>query len=1045
MGGHGRADREVDGGDSPGLERADDDEAPLFVLTRHLGQGGMGDVLLAQDRIGRQVALKVIRPSLVTDPEHLEALRREAGIMGRVHSPRLARVLTFFGPGQLPRKTVAVDSTLDASWIDRVHESAVLVMEHIVGTTLRKTLEPGRLSMSRALATACLLAKALNDLHRNVPQVVHGDLKPENIMLCRGRHRLKVLDMGLARYGRRDVASDKHGGRARMPSQEDLDLGPGDSWVPAGLTPRYAAPEQLRLRDVGWPADLWAFGCVLFECLTGHPPFRAGQLEELCDQILDADPPLEELPEATPPRVRTLLARCLSRRPEARPTASEAFHLLRPWVVNRAGAHSNLPPTSRRMPIGREALLPRLIRELRSRRSAVVCLHGLPGVGKRQMAHAAAARLARLKSPRRPWLVCRLDLSPLPRDAVAAEIAVQVLTQLRSIRRLGERVPRDVTSGEALAALGGFLGRRRTILLLEGIHRAPKGVAALVGSLLDQAPETTFLVTSLTPPTLLDVALFPVPSLSVADPAGSVAAIERCGAARLFLEVARSTPGGAALAMTATTAPVIARICRAVDGLPQAIRLIAPHVDTLPLEEIERRLQELLRLPLEGAAPGFAHLGEPLSLDAALALALEDLTAGERTLLARASIFQDSFTLAAAEHVCRDPEVRGEGQGADQTLEHGRTLVTVGGAPLVEAVRGLVRRQLLIRSGSRYAQVQAVQRLATHLIDEKERQWLRIRFLAWFGELVDQGQPERLPVACEAGADWCDAIEADHANVRQALRLTAENPQGAPRLASFIRALEHFWWLRGTVADAWTWCELALARLDELPDALSRIRLLSAAGATALRARRFEDAERCYRLGMDEAEAAQMTLAQASLTSNSAMLAFMRGEMEASEALATQAVELYRLAGRPELDIADRLNLAAVRKHAGDLAVSETMFMEALNRMGDAPGTGRWFAEQNLGELAVSRGDHAMALLRFRRAWRGHRRINRYEELRALLGIGIALCLSGRPTQGCRRILAAEPLFRATRSFTRAWVDKWLPIALRAAAGERTSSGPETR
>jgi serine/threonine protein kinase/tetratricopeptide (TPR) repeat protein len=999
------------------------EETPWFTLIRHLGQGGMGDVLLARDGIGRRVAMKVIRPELVSDPEIVENLHREAATMTQIASPRIAQVHVFYRPQHLPRHTVVVDKGLDPDWIERVHRSAVLVMEYVVGRTLRERLRLGALPLPKALNVGGRLARALVDLHRNERPVVHRDVKPENVMLCDGRHRLKLLDMGLAQMGQRRRPPSATG----VQGQHDAESDPGSF---PGLTPRYAAPEQFLFDPVGPPADIWAFGCVLFECLTGQPPFRAAGLVALRAEVLRADPPLGELPTGTPPRVRTLIARCLAARPAQRPDSEEVWNVLRAWASGRTRSHHNLPRVARQDPIGREALVPLVARELRSHRSGVVCLHGLPGVGKRRVAHAAAHRLARLTTPQRPWVVCRTSLDALPRGDGASSIAGRVLTMLRSIAVIGDRVPQEVAPQEAIAVLGGILGRRPTLLVLESIQQVQRGFVELVEALRELAPETTILATALEPPPIFDIALVPVPPLSVPRKGDDLQAIARSGAVRLLLDLIHSTRGGAAVVLTASNAQTIAGICRALGGLPLGIQLIAAHVETLTLEEIERRLFDLLRQSPElPVAEGHSEGVDPtLSLDAAISLAIQDLGVAERSLLARLSVFPQGFSLDAAESICTDPPA----PEATVQAEPGSVLPRVHGVPLVQALRGLVRRQLVLRRAARYLHVEPIrQRAFSLLAGSGELASMRTHFVRWFGALIDRGQPERLPDMCRNSALWFAAIDADSDNVRETLRLVADAADGAPCLASFIRALEHYWWAWGPAPDAWSWCERALARIDELEEPIQRVRLLAASAGTAARHKRFDDAERCYQQGIEECKAAGLALPHAALTTNMGLLQFMRGNLAEAETHSLKAIGLYAAAGMPELDFRDRHNIGAVRKHTGDLETAERMFREVLSRLGEnSTNSSRWIAEQNLGEVEAARGLHESGLRRFRRAWRGHRRINRFEQVRAILWMGIAMCLSGRRKEGRKRIQAGEALYRSLRSHTPTWIDEWLDRAM---------------
>ena len=258
-----------------------------FVVRRMLGQGGMGAVYLAdQPEIGRTVVIKVIHPWLSKDPAIAERFAVEARAAARLHSPHIVDIYNY---GRLP------DGTL------------FLAMEHLQGITLEQALkQQGRMDPTRAVAITRQVCEALTEAHRK--GVVHRDLKPSNIMLLergQGPGFAKVLDFGVARLDGRDF-----GGKTVVG------------------TPTYMAPEQLRGEAVDGRGDIYSLAAVLYEMLTGRPPFVASSADKMrkLHERGDVIPPGQIARDIwIPPGVEACILRALGMSPHTRPQAAEIF------------------------------------------------------------------------------------------------------------------------------------------------------------------------------------------------------------------------------------------------------------------------------------------------------------------------------------------------------------------------------------------------------------------------------------------------------------------------------------------------------------------------------------------------------------------------------------------------------------------------------------------------------------------------------------------------------------------------------------------------
>jgi len=258
-----------------------------YEILAKIGQGGMGEVWRARDtRLGREVAIKVLPAEVASDPARLERFEREARTLASLNHPNVAGI----------------------HGIDEALGTRFLAMELVPGEDLAQRLERGPLPIDEAIDVCRQIAEGLEAAHE--AGVVHRDLKPANVRLTR-EGVAKVLDFGLAKPMRSDAPED---GASALKTDTFLVTSEG---MVLG-TPAYMSPEQARGKPVDRRADIWAWGCVLFECLTGRRGFEGDSFGELMAAILERPPPLDRLPAATPPHVRRLLERALTKDPRTR-------------------------------------------------------------------------------------------------------------------------------------------------------------------------------------------------------------------------------------------------------------------------------------------------------------------------------------------------------------------------------------------------------------------------------------------------------------------------------------------------------------------------------------------------------------------------------------------------------------------------------------------------------------------------------------------------------------------------------------------------------
>ena len=258
-----------------------------YEVLEKLGQGGMGEVYQALDKnLGRQVAIKILPEEFSADPERVARFEREAKLLATLNHPNIAAVHGF----------------------EEAKGLRFLVLELVEGETLQARLDKGALPIDEVLETCRQVAEGLEAAHER--GVVHRDLKPGNIMIT-PEGKVKILDFGLAKAY---VAETTGLDIANSPTITARMTEPG---VILG-TAAYMSPEQARSRPVDKKTDIWAFGCVLYECLTGKRAFYGETVSDTLAHILKGEPDWSKLPPDTPIRIRTLLRRCLEKDPRRR-------------------------------------------------------------------------------------------------------------------------------------------------------------------------------------------------------------------------------------------------------------------------------------------------------------------------------------------------------------------------------------------------------------------------------------------------------------------------------------------------------------------------------------------------------------------------------------------------------------------------------------------------------------------------------------------------------------------------------------------------------
>lgn len=267
---------------APGTTLAD-----RYEIIRELGKGGMGEVYLAEDtNLKRNVAIKILPQPFALDKERLARFEREARLLASLNHPNIA---TIHG-------------------LEKSKGQQFLVMELVEGETLAEQIKKGPLPVDETLEICRQIAEGLESAHEK--GIIHRDLKPANIKVT-PEGKVKILDFGIAKVFQ-DQAEDSG------PSQS---LAITDEMTQPGMvlgTAAYMSPEQAKGKKIDKRTDIWAFGCILFECLTGKRTFHSDTATETLASILNAEPHWEALPTSIPGNLMVLLRRCLQKDPKER-------------------------------------------------------------------------------------------------------------------------------------------------------------------------------------------------------------------------------------------------------------------------------------------------------------------------------------------------------------------------------------------------------------------------------------------------------------------------------------------------------------------------------------------------------------------------------------------------------------------------------------------------------------------------------------------------------------------------------------------------------
>ncbi len=840
--------------DSADEESALPERIGSYPILGEAGRGGMGRVFIAEDpKLKRRIALKALPSAVSRNRSALARLEREARLLASINHANIATVYSLETAGG----------------------TSFLTMELVPGETLAESLEREPPAVDRALSICLQIAKALEAAHKS--DVIHRDLKPPNVMLTPDG-LVKILDFGLAK------ALAGQDARERAPRVVG--------------TPGYMSPEQIRDRPVDVRTDVWSFGCVAYECFSGHRAFPGDDHPARMAATLEVDPDWDVLSAGVSDQLRVLLARCLVKDPEHRlDSIVVARREIEEEVARRMFARARAAGRDRRsdpvhdLPqqltsfVGRERELGDVVDALSAHR--LVTLTGVGGGGKTRLAVEVAHRM--VESFPDGAAVVPLASSTAP-DLVAGAVAKALAVETDPGQRVIEAIVESIAG-------------RAMLLVMDNCEHVAAGVAEVTDALLRRCTRVRILATSREPLGLDGECIYRLPMLALPRSNGATSLDELAGvdAVRLFVE--RAGAARRDFRLTTENAPWISQICRRLDGLPLALELAAARTTALDVTDVAARLDDRFRLLGEERK---VVIPQHRTLRTLIDWSYDHLDAREQVLFCRLAVLVGGWTLRTAEAVCA-------GDGIDEwdVVDLHSHLVDKS---LVEFEPGTRTRGGFVR----YRMLETVREYARERLQERgEDADRRRRHACHFAEIATEASAA---LKGQDEAAWLDRLTADAENLRAALDwAVTEDPSVGVTL---LGPLARFWFLEGQ------WREIR---------------------------------ERCEAM-LTAAENTQPTLDLATTENLAGNLAFWQGDLDRAEALHTRALETRRAMDHRRGIAGSLNNLGNVAERRGDYARAQTFYEEslAINRELGEDGAAST-ALHNLGFVAENRQDYAAA------------------------------------------------------------------------------------
>ena len=834
-----------------------------YKVTGLLGRGGMGFVYEAEHLLlKRKAALKTLAPELGGDLDFKERFIRESQTVASIDHPN---IIPIYDAGDL-------------------EGFAYISMRYVNGPDLGRLIDDGGTHDPHfALTILEQVAGALDAAHEH--DVIHRDVKPPNVMIEDGSGRIYLMDFGIA----------KQGGGERGLTQAGVFVG----------TVEYAAPEQIEAKEITAAADIYAFGGVLFESLTGQKPYvRETDVAVMFAHITEPPPKVTDVRPELPEEFDAVIARAMAKEPAERfATCRDMIEAARAALGGRmaSGARtfvaevSEAPTTSHsEIPvlltplIGRDDELESVLALLRQPAVRLVTLTALGGTGKTRLALEVGTKAAEYFDE-----ALFVDVAPVQDPNLVGSAIAGVL---------GVRETPDRPLSEAIAER---IGDARMLIVIDDFgHVLP--AASLIDAILAAAPGLTVLATSRTPLRIRGEREYPVQPLAVPG-LGDITA--NSPAVQLFAERAQEVKPN--FEITDENVAAVAEICRRLEGIPLAIELAAARVKLLTPAQILARLEEKRLSFLSGGSDQQATLRDAIGWSHNL------LDERGKSLFARLAVFVGGTSLETAENVAGQP----------LGLEFGEVLDSI--ASLVD--NGLVRQVEAADGEPRFKMLETIREFALErLVERGELEDARNRHLTRFVELAETAEPE---LTRANQAVWLERLSEENANIRAALRWSFESGQVEVGLR-LAGALVRFWSVRGLMTEGRRWLTEALDASDGSDPAILA-KAYFAAGFAALGQGDYPEAKPAFERSLVLAREAGAVRLEAQALQQIGWLVMTAGNyatahVERARELAGKALELAQSIGDKLIQSGALNILAEVAAEEGDDAAANEMYEQSL-------------------------------------------------------------------------------------------------------------------
>jgi non-specific serine/threonine protein kinase len=873
-------------------------EVAGYRVTGLLGRGGMGFVYEAEHQLlKRKAALKTLAPELAGGGEFRERFIRESQTVASIDHPNIIPIY-------------------DAGTIDGL---VYIAMRYVNGPDLEQLIESsGQLNPEEALSILEQVAGALDAAHAY--EIVHRDVKPPNVMIEDGSGRIYLMDFGIAKQG-----------SARGMTQAGMFVGTVD----------YAAPEQIEAKEVGVLADVYAFGGVLYQCLTGKKPFeRDSDIAVMYAHMTEPPPKVTAVQPDLPEGLDYVIARAMAKAPEerfescramidsARAALGATIRVPDTQHAEAEAAPPPPPPAAAPIPVpatrlvGRDEDLAEVIALVRDPETRLVTLSGLGGTGKTRLALEVASLLESEFAEAH-----FVDLAPIqdPRlvgSTIAEEIGVHETHDREVAETIAERI-----------------GDRPTLLVLDNFEQV-LDAAELIARILVLAPALTVVATSRVLLRVRGEREYPVQPLGLPsddDTEGS------SGAVRLFVE--RAQEAKPSFELSGETAAAVAEICRRLEGIPLAIELAAARVKLLTPEQILARLGEKRLSFLTGGAAD----DRQRTLRDAIEWSYNLLDDTGKAVFAQLGVFVRGCTLDAAEAVV----------GSSLGLEFGEVLDGI--AQLVD--NSLVRQGEGGDGEPRFGMLETIREYALdRLAASGELEATRDRHLERYLALAETAEPE---LTRTGQAVWLERLTEENDNIRAALSWSFESGK-FERGLQLAGALVRYWSIRGLMTEGRRWLAAALEAATDVDPAILA-KAYFAAGFAALGQGDYVQAKAFFEESLRLARESEDVRLEAQSLQQIGWIVMTRGTYEAShheraQQLANKALELAEQIGE-KMVLSGALNiLAEVAAEAGDERCERKLYEQSLTLRREL-GDRRLIANSvlSLGSVELTRGEYELA------------------------------------------------------------------------------------